>query len=197
MADVPDARQADLNAVKCLASPLRQRILRELHEHGPATSTGLAQALGVTTGGTSYNLRVLAAHGFVVEVPDRGHGKERWWRAVPQDLRLPTDGERDPATRAAIDRLEQLWLTEDAAALSRFLAARGELGEWADALPYSRGTVRLTLAGLRAFFEDYLELLRRYQRDAGDGEGRLVQARFLAFPTVEDEPTDGGKGGGD
>jgi DNA-binding MarR family transcriptional regulator len=57
--------------MKVLANPMRQQILEELHRVGQATSTTLAHTLGVTTGNTSYNLRVLAEHGFVEEVVGR------------------------------------------------------------------------------------------------------------------------------
>ncbi|MFE3360702.1 winged helix-turn-helix domain-containing protein, partial [Streptomyces californicus] len=39
-------------ALRALAHPLRQRILRALAEKGPATATGLAEVLGENTGAT-------------------------------------------------------------------------------------------------------------------------------------------------
>ncbi|WP_433262166.1 helix-turn-helix domain-containing protein [Actinosynnema sp. CS-041913] len=64
-------------------------MLDRLHRDGPATSASLARALDLNTGATSYDLRELARHGFVEEMPDRAHGRERWWRAVPADIRFP------------------------------------------------------------------------------------------------------------
>jgi DNA-binding transcriptional ArsR family regulator len=82
MADQGEPRElTDPAALKALAHPLRQRILRQLDREGPATSTTLAKALGENTGATSYHLRQLAEHGFVDEVPDRGRSRERWWQA--------------------------------------------------------------------------------------------------------------------
>ena len=52
-----------------------------LREDGPATATALAHRLGLNSGSTSYHLRQLAAHGFVVEDTGRGTARERWWRA--------------------------------------------------------------------------------------------------------------------
>ncbi|MFE5028503.1 hypothetical protein ACFRAO_35690 [Streptomyces sp. NPDC056656] len=59
-----------------------------------------------------------------------------------------------------------------------------DLGEWADAFPYSRGTIRLTLPELRAFFEEFIVLLNRYKRpDSETPDGaRTVLTRLLAFP---------------
>lgn len=177
---------ADLDSVKVLANPLRQRILRQLALDGPATSTTLAAQLGVTSGGTSYNLRVLAEHGFVEEVPERARGRERWWRATNRGLRFPPHSEQSPAMRAAVAELNQLWFAEDLEAMARFVGVRDTLGPWGDALPYSRGTLRVTLPELREFFEEYLALLARYQRPDEEvpADAKTVMTQFVAFPDV-------------
>ncbi len=180
----PGEEIATLAAAKALANPLRQRILRELEILGEATSTTLAERLGVTTGGTSYNLRILGEHGFVDEVPERSRGRERWWRLTSKGLRFPPQSEQSPGLRAAVSQLNQLWLTEDLATFGRFLASRSGMGPWSDALPYSRGSIRVSRAELADFFEAYLALLKRYQRSAEDtpGDARTIQTRFVAFP---------------
>jgi DNA-binding transcriptional ArsR family regulator len=71
----------DVRALRALAHPLRNRLLAQLRLHGPATASGLGRAVGESSGSTSYHLRQLAEHGFVEEVPGRGGGRERWWRA--------------------------------------------------------------------------------------------------------------------
>lgn len=178
----------DVAVAKALANPVRQRILRELDTLGEATSTLLAERLGITTGGTSYNLRVLAQHGFVEEVPERARGRERWWRSTEQNFRLPVRSSQPPELRAAIERLNEVWFTEDVEAFARFQEVRESLGAWADAVPYSRGQVRLTLQELMSFFEEYLALLGRYQRAEEDTpEGaRTLLTRFLAFPDISE-----------
>jgi hypothetical protein len=55
-----------------------------LRTEGPATATSLAARLGLNSGATSYHLRQLAAHGFVVEDTGRGSRRDRWWRAAQQ-----------------------------------------------------------------------------------------------------------------
>lgn len=180
---------ANLATAKALANPVRQRILRELESLGEATSTMLADRLGITTGGTSYNLRVLAEHGFVEEVPNRGQGRERWWKLSRLSTRFPVLSQQSPELRAAIEKLNALWLTEDLETFVSFQVKRERMGEWSDAMPYSRGSIRLGLDELADFFEDYLALLKRYQRDPEDTPqgARTVLTRFIAFPDPEEE----------
>jgi predicted ArsR family transcriptional regulator len=180
---------ADLDSVKVLANPLRQRILQQLTQDGEATSTTLAAKLGVTTGGTSYNLRVLAEHGFVEEIPGRATGRERWWRSADRSLRFPPYREQSAAMRAAMDELNQLWFAQDLEAMARFFQARDSLGAWSDALPYSRGSIRVTLDELREFFEEYLALLQRFNRPDEEvpDDARTVLTHFVAFPEIAGE----------
>ena len=61
--------------LKALTHPVRVRILGMLRVDGPATATTLATRLRLNTGATSYHLRQLAEHGFVVDDPERGTGR--------------------------------------------------------------------------------------------------------------------------
>ncbi len=172
---------ASPGALKALANPLRQKILRELRLHGEATSTTLARAIGVTSGGTSYNLRILAQHGFVEEVRDRAHGRERWWRATRHDLRLPPAS--TPDTEADARELLSMWIADDLQALTQ-LGASVASGTLTEMLPYSRGTIQVTPAELAAFFDEYIELLKRYQRPPADMPpgAQTIITRFIALP---------------
>jgi DNA-binding MarR family transcriptional regulator len=175
---------ADLSSLKVLANPLRIRILRTLRRAGEATSTTLAKELGVTSGGTSYNLRVLADHGFVEEVTDRSKGRERWWRYTGRGLRFPRYSEQNEEMRAVFDDLNRQWFEEDLAAMAAFERVRDELGAWGDALPYSRGEIMVNLEELEQFFYDYLALLERYQQGEPSEGARPVYTRFIAFPDI-------------
>lgn len=177
---------SDVEELRTLAHPLRQRILRHLGQHGPATASILGKALGESSGATSYHLRMLARHGFVEEVPERAHGRERWWRSQAKDLRFPRRVPRDPEVRALVEQLNQLKLAADQELFASFVAERAELGEW-DVLPYSRGSLRVTLAELHEFFDEYMALLKRYQRPEEEAppEARLIAARFFAFPVPQ------------
>ena len=59
--------------------------------------------MGENTGTTSYHLRVLADAGIIEEVAERAHGRERWWRTIPVDLREPDYDSLSPADRSALD----------------------------------------------------------------------------------------------
>ncbi|MFF2477967.1 helix-turn-helix domain-containing protein [Streptomyces sp. NPDC058066] len=190
---------SDLSALKALAQPRRQQILQHLTRHGPATSAMLARTLGLNTGATSYHLRELARYGFAEESSPQGRsvgGRERWWRAVPGDRRFPPRSRQNPETRLVMDELNHLSYAADLEVFEQLQRQGQDLGEWADAYPYSRGTMRLTLPELRTFFEEFIALLNRYKRpDSETPDGaRTVLTRLLAFPA----PTraDGTRAGG-
>jgi DNA-binding transcriptional ArsR family regulator len=174
----------DLEALKALAHPRRQRILQHLGLHGPATSATLARALGLNTGATSYHLRELAKFGFVEEAPGRGTGRERWWRAPVRDLRIPPRSRQSEDMRTVVDELALADFADDFQQFMAFQDRRDDLGDWADAFQSSRGSIRLTLDELRDFFEEYIGLLNRYKRpdDATPPAARTVLTRFFAFP---------------
>jgi DNA-binding transcriptional ArsR family regulator len=180
----------DLGVLRALAHPRRQRMLQYLGLHGPATSAMVARALDLNTGATSYHLRELARHGFVEEMPERAHGRERWWHAPGRDLRIPPRSRQDEAMRAVVDEMARLELADDIAELTRAQAQRDEMGPWGDGFQFSRGTVRLTLDELRELFEDYIRLLNRYRRpdEATPPGTRTVLTRFFAFPAPAPEP---------
>ncbi|MEU8792064.1 helix-turn-helix domain-containing protein [Streptomyces sp. NPDC048643] len=184
---------SDLATLKALAQPRRQRVLQHLTLHGPATSASLARELGLNTGATSYHLRELARYGFVEEQPEaHGHGRERWWRAVPGDRRFPPRSRQSAEMRLVMDELNHhayaadLELFEKAQAQTQVRTGADE-DPWADAFPYSRGRIRLTLPELHAFFEEYIALLHRYKRPDADTPvgARTVLTRFLAHPAPD------------
>jgi DNA-binding transcriptional ArsR family regulator len=188
VADQGEPRElTDPGALKALAHPLRQRILRQLDRDGPATSTTLARALGENTGATSYHLRQLAEHGFVEDVPDQGQGRERWWRARRQDIRFPPRSTMSADMRAAFDEFGRQGVAEDIEAFTRFQRQRDALGEWGDALLFARGGLRLTRDELLQFWADYMELFRRYAAatDPPAADARRFLVRFVAFPDVD------------
>ncbi|MBC7300133.1 MAG: helix-turn-helix domain-containing protein [Nocardia sp.] len=185
MADeVPPREITDPAALRALAHPLRQRILRVLAENGPATATALADRLDENTGATSYHLRQLAEHGFIEEAPELAKGKERWWRSPPKDLRYRLDKGQSPEMRELLEGLVAQHITDDIEMFQRFRDEREQLGDWGDVMPFSRGAIYATREELEAFCEDYLVLLKRFQSThAADRPGaRRVLTRFIAFP---------------
>jgi DNA-binding transcriptional ArsR family regulator len=184
MTSAPPPEELDPDALKAVAHPLRRRILGVLSA-GPATATKLAKALGENTGATSYHLRELARFGFVEDVPELARGKERWWRTRPRDIRWPRRSSQSAESRVLFDDMQRQGFEEDLEKLSRFAEKRDELpGDWPDALLYARGGTWLTAEELHQFWNDYMELFRRYWRAEEDRspEARRVLVRLLAFP---------------
>ena len=179
----PRREITDLESLTLLAHPMRYRMMDRLRQ-GPATSTTLAQALGLNTGVTSYHLRQMAEHGFIEEVPELSRGRERWWRARPMDLRFPRRSQQSEEMRPVMDQMHRLDFAAELEQFARFQLEREELGPWADALVFSRGSIRVDLAELEGFFEEYISLLKRYQRpdEETPPQARTVLARLLAFP---------------
>lgn len=176
---------ADLDTIRALAHPRRQRLLQHLGLHGPMTSAGLARALGLNTGATSYHLRELAKIGFVEEVPELAHGRERWWRAPRRDLRLPARSAQDPVLRSVLDEAVRLELADDFEEFLNYQRGDDD-ADWADASLTSRGAVRLAAGEVREFFDAYIALLNRYrQRAEAPVDARTVAMRLLVFPLPE------------
>jgi DNA-binding transcriptional ArsR family regulator len=179
----------DAATLKALMHPLRRRILATLGRDGPATATTLAKALGQNSGATSYHLRELAKHGFIDEATELAHGKERWWRMRPRDIRWPRHSKQSDEMRSVFGQLQQRAFADDLEHLARFLQRRDSIGEWSDAFAFSRGATHMSIPEFHQFWEDYMALLRRYVRPESDStpDMRRVLLRLMAFPDL-DEP---------
>lgn len=177
----------DARRWKALAHPLRQEILRQLDQDGPATSTTLAAALGESTGTTSYHLRVLADAEVIEEVPGQGNGRERWWRTFPTDHREPDYDSLSPDDRAALDDWRAGQIPGELALVNRFISELRQHGSWAKA---SRAGGYFTLDDLDAFFDEYVALLHKYGHTAQEAPpgARPMQLRMFYIP---DEPAGG------
>jgi len=181
MAMRPREVVGDAKRWKALSHPLRQEILRHLAEHGPATSTTLAEALGESTGSTSYHLRVLADAGVIEEVPGRANGRERWWRSVPVDHREPDYGSLSAEDRAALDQWRAGQIPGELELVNRFIRDARRHGRWAKA---SRANAYFTAGDLAALHDDYVALLHRYGHTAEDAPpgARPMQLRMFYIP---------------
>jgi DNA-binding transcriptional ArsR family regulator len=103
MTETPrEPRELDARSLLALAHPLRIRMLNRLMRGEPATASQLAGELKESSGSTSYHLRMLERHGFVIEEAGLGSRRERFWRAVPGGIHLRGyELLGDEATRAA------------------------------------------------------------------------------------------------
>jgi DNA-binding transcriptional ArsR family regulator len=181
MADRQPRILSDIEALKALAHPLRQQMLTRLQQHGSATSADLATKFEVDRGAASYHLRQLARFGFVEEDTERSAGRRRYWRAVPQDMRLP----RRPAdadVAAAVFQIGRQWMERSENDLHTYLSQRERFGEFAVAAQHSFGGTALTEEELAQFGEEYIAFLNRWHRDPGPGR-RHITVLFHAFPT--------------
>jgi DNA-binding MarR family transcriptional regulator len=150
-------------------------------DHGPATSTTLAKAMGQNTGTTSYHLRMLSDTGFVTELRERAKGRERWWDVVKADRRTPAREDLTDVEQDLAERLGDSKLAEDLRLLSAFAHNRDEESDWQQS---SRAGTFLTKAQLKEFHEEYLKLVHRFSidRDAAPADARMVLLRWVGFP---------------
>ncbi len=185
MAEPLERRDVDLDALKALAHPLRQRILYHLAFAGPATSTSIAETFGESSGSASYHLRQLARFGFIEEDAAKGNHRERWWRLVPLDLRGVTgdaiDTDEGRAARAELGRLR---LERERSLLERYLANRHRFADFDGVAMFSSSATRLTKEELGRFTEEYVQLLKRYWRPEEQlpPDAKPIALLFYAFP---------------
>jgi DNA-binding transcriptional ArsR family regulator len=153
--------------IKALAHPLRVRLLWLLRERGPSTATRLAETLGQSSGLTSYHLRQLAQHGFVVEDTDRGNARDRWWRAAYRTSTM------DAADARAVPEESEAYLRAISALhaerVDRWLAEIPTIPRaWDDAMDLSDYGLRLTPAEAADLLRELQDVIARYRRDLPD-----------------------------
>ncbi len=188
----PAPRQVRLDhrQVRVLAHPLRTRLLGALRVKGPATATALAELLSTNTGATSYHLRQLAEVGLVVEDPDLGTGRQRFWRAAHDVTNWEnTDFDGDPDARAAIEWIEGDQVRNLAEHAERWFAVRHRWSPaWRDA--FGMGDIFMTMpsARLEALKAEVWQLLERYRDEADPDEpgAEQVQIFLTALPLLAD-----------
>jgi len=172
------ATRLDPRNLKALAHPLRLRILGRLREEGPATASMLADALGESSGATSYHLRQLAGFGFIEEDSTRGAGRERWWRASRPSTYF------DEATLASEPLLGAEFLRSVASAQAdralRWIAAAADApAAWRGAGTVSDWALCLDADEARALEAELADVIKRYP--LFDPEAPRVEGReFVA-----------------
>jgi DNA-binding transcriptional ArsR family regulator len=173
----------DHRQVRALAHPLRTRLLGALRVQGPATATTLAELLDTNTGATSYHLRQLAEVGLVVEEPDRGTGRQRWWRAAHDVTSWEnTDFDDDPDARAAVEWIQAEQVRHFVEHTERWFATRDEWSPaWRDAFGMSDVFMTIPVTRLEALKAELWRTLERYRAEADPDEPGAEQVQiFLA-----------------
>lgn len=152
----------DATSVRGLAHPLRVKILGFLRTEGAATATMLADRLGLNSGATSYHLRQLATYGFVVDDPERGVGRERWWRAAHAMTRWDNEELQAEGTGEAYLRsIAQVYIERIQGVVEQY----GTLPvPWQRASTLSDLVLRLTPQEAEQLQEDLFEVLTRYRQ---------------------------------
>jgi DNA-binding transcriptional ArsR family regulator len=169
--------------LRALAHPTRLRMLGLLRIEGPATATSLATRLGINTGQTSYHLRQLAQHGFVIDDDERGNGRDRWWKAAHQST-VTGDMPERPEDKEALDAYMQ---TVAVIYTQQLQAAVEEMSllplPWREASTLSDYHVRLTAEHARDLTGRMHQLFMELREDADDDPDAVdFVYQLQAFP---------------
>ncbi|MCX4794259.1 MULTISPECIES: ArsR/SmtB family transcription factor [unclassified Streptomyces] len=176
--------ELDTAALRVLAHPLRLSVLGLLRDRGPSTATRVAEEFGINPGAASYHLRRLASGGLIVEEPDRGTGRERWWKSAHRQ------SVHDPATGSAEQREAGRGYTHAVAlaAADRLRRSAQELAllprEWLDVATYSDFLLHLTPGDVDRMRAEIFEVISRYRQSTSEApEGSSpVTLQVQAFP---------------
>jgi DNA-binding transcriptional ArsR family regulator len=163
-----------------MAHPLRLQILGLLVE-GPSTASRLGRRLGESSGSMSYHLRLLARAGVIVEDPELGNRRERWWRRPDPYIVLPTDD--DLEGRAITARMLGLFFARDEEARRR-LVTRDAGAAWRAGAFVGNWFVELTPHEADALAQRLAELVQelRIRRAPTHGAERaLVSVSVLPW----------------
>lgn len=178
----------DLKAFyKALSNPVRRDILSYLGEHGEANSTGVARALGESTGTTSYHLRKLADLKLIAEIEERSAGRERWWRSLMTDIFTPPGLEMTADEREAAVKIGALRMTHDLGLVVSAYAGYDASGGWNQI--YRTG-LRMTKEQVASFAEEYETLMRKYLTVPGEhpAGSRQMAVRLVMVPDEGPRP---------
>ena len=184
--------------LRALSHPTRLKMLMLLRAEGPATSTTLAQELALNTGATSYHLRQLAEHGFIVEDTERGDARDRWWKAAHESTRANLSDRNDDEDAESAEAYQQTVALMYTETLMQAVGERRFLPEpWRRATTTSDWHLRLTPSRAEQLVDALADLIETWGEsdasDAGDEAAGDFVVNLNAFPrpgTVDLETTD-------
>jgi DNA-binding transcriptional ArsR family regulator len=192
-ADPPEmVVRPDVRSLRALTHPLRLRLLGLLRSDGPATASQLAARTGQNSGATSYHLRQLAEHGFIVEAADRGNARDRWWRAAHRSTHFELPPDADEESKALGE--QYLRVVGDAysrrldAAIAALPTLEEDLGPgWHEGFTMSDMPLRLTAAEAQALVAELDAVAERYRSDDPDRRAEApagAQRVFLQYQVL-------------
>lgn len=179
----------DPATLKAFAHPLRMRMYTYLRDHGAATASRLAEAMGESTGQTSYHLRQLARHGLIGEDTGRGTARERWWEAKGFSAGLGTV-DADPSAMTTLQLVQRQGIEERRRRQLEWVEWQSEEERaWLEAVAFTETTTRMSPDELRALVLDITDLIEEHleavkqARAEDDGAGtRMVKIYGQFFP---------------
>lgn len=186
-------QDVDAATLKAFAHPLRMRMYNHLKDHGAATASMLAEAMGESTGQTSYHLRQLARHGLIEEDAGRGTARERWWEAKGFSFGLGTY-DADPSVLTTMEVVQRGVLEERHRRHLEWIERQAdEERAWQEVVSFNEATTTMTPAELKDvvhavahLVDDHLERAKEARsRDGGVG-ARTVKLYGQFFPLPPD-----------
>ena len=174
-------------SLKALVHPLRIGMLGILRADGPATSSDLARILGTNSGATSYHLRQLEGHGFVVEVPDMGTNRQRFWQAAHDYSILDRSRMKEDADAVVlIDEVMRLGSRLREAEVAEWIDSQDDWGtEWTDASASDDFLLHLSRDELEELVDGIRSLIGQMDTRAGSdapADAEAVRVHLVAFP---------------
>jgi DNA-binding transcriptional ArsR family regulator len=184
------------NRLKGLNHPIRLRLLELLQQDGPATATSLAARTGQSSGVTSYHLRVLNEHQFIVEDTERGNARDRFWRAPHRSMGFTLRMTDDPGSSENIGETEQYLRIVANEIHRRVVTGIDQFTAHPDdmvAAPWQLNDfpLRLTVEEAKALTEQINTLVQRFRRPPGDPDPKRGTIRaYFQFQLLPDEAGD-------
>jgi len=178
----------DYRVLVAVGHPLRRRLLDVLRVERAATTSALAERLGVAVGSVSHHAKVLAEHGLVVPAPELAKDRrERWWRLGDARVSWSTQAfADDPAATAASTAADDLSVRLQLERLRAWRSGRtSSPPEWQDAATSTDTWLQLTPEELGEMSEELTAVLLRWAERgrSGDRPGRRPVFAFAhAFP---------------
>ncbi|MEA3501860.1 MAG: helix-turn-helix domain-containing protein, partial [Actinomycetota bacterium] len=186
----PNTIRLTPHSLKALAHPLRVAMLGLLRADGPATASKLARRLETSSGATSYHLRQLERHGFVVEVPGMGTGRERYWEAR-HDYTIADRShmQNDADAVVLFDEFMRLSSNLREVEVVKWIESQNDWGDaWTDASASDDYLLRLNQAELAEMVESIRVLIvsraARPEDEAPD-DSAAVRVHLVAFPVAD------------
>lgn len=170
-------------AIRALTHPTRLRILGQLRAGGPATATTLATRFGLNSGATSYHLRQLAEHGFVVEDTERGNARDRWWKAAHQATQFPSRAATTPDAKQAQDAFIQAAMVLHTEFLQAAMEERPLLPqEWRNASSFSDWNLRVPAHRAEELTTRLKQILFEWDEDEDGPDSVDFVVQLHAYP---------------